>query len=272
VVVCERRPGVDWSSRIRIWTDGGRTVGWGWFKPPAEIDWFAATDLGDEGEREVRRAILDWGHERTALTAAASSETEPLPALKVWAADGWPEARLLADLGYSATDESLTQYFQSLERELPEPVVPAGYRLRSVTGPQEIAARVEVHRSAFAPSRMTVEKYEIVVGLPGYRYDLDTVVEAPDGSFAAFTMAWLDREAALGYFEPVGTHQDHQRRGLGKAVQLGALRRLRDEAARDAMVYAETADPASNGLYRSVGFGPIATHRMYVAPGLQSGR
>ena len=265
-------PGIEWSERIRIWTDGSRTVGWGWFKPPAEIDWFAATDLGDAAERQVRTAILDWGHDRIAANAPASSEPEPLPALKVWAADGWPEADLLADLGYAVGDESLIQYFQSLERDLPEPVVQEGYALRSVAGPDEVPARVEVHRSAFAPSRMTVEKYEILVGLPAYRYDLDTVVEAADGTFAAFTMAWLDLEARLGYFEPVGTHQDHQRRGLGRAVQLHALRRLREEGAREAMVYADTPNEASNALYRSVGFRQIALHRMYSAPAIQSQR
>ena len=47
---------------------------------------------------------------------------------------------------------------------------------------------------------------------------------------------------------------------------------LREEGARDAMVYAEPANPASNGLYQSVGFRPIAVHRKYAAPALQSVR
>jgi ribosomal protein S18 acetylase RimI-like enzyme len=135
-----------------------------------------------------------------------------------------------------------------------------------MAGPDEIPARVEVHRSAFAPSKLTVEKYDILVGLPGYRYDLDCVAVAPDGSFAAFTMCWLDPEAAVGYFEPVGTHQDHRRLGLGKAVNTFGLRRLREEGAREALVYGEVANPASQALYRSVGFREIAVHRRYVAP------
>ena len=50
------------------------------------------------------------------------------------------------------------------------------------------------------------------------------------------------------------------------------LRRLREEGARDAMVYAELGNEASNGLYQSVGFRPIAVHRKYAAPVLQSAR
>ena len=96
--------------------------------------------------------------------------------------------------------------------------------------------------------------------------DLDAVVEAPDGTFAAFTMCWLDRAAQLGYFEPVGTHPDHQRRGLGKAVNTHGLRLLQAAGARDAMVYSDSATAASNALYQSVGFREIARHRAYARP------
>lgn len=267
-------PDADWSSRIRIWRDADAAVAWGWFSPPSGLEWFVLPGLEEADEHGLRRAILDWGIERAAAFAAPSANgtsVDPV-ALEVWAADGWREAELLLGLGFKPTGRTLTQYFQSLDRDPPEPVAAPGYTLRTLAGADEIPARVEVHRSAFAPSKMTVEKYEILVGLPGYRYDLDVLVEAPDGSFAAFAMCWLDREAALGYLEPVGTHQDHRRLGLAKAVTAFGLRRLREEGARDAMVYADTPNAASNALYRSVGFSPIAVHRRYRAPALQSAR
>jgi mycothiol synthase len=258
-------PDADWPGRIRIWTDGGATVGWGWISLPNGLDWFVAPSVDESDERVLRREMLAWATDR--LVALASTDGPERSSLEVWAADGWREAGVLTSLGFTPTGEALTQLFQSLERELPEPEPAAGYTLRTMAGPAEIPARVEVHRSAFAPSRMTVEKYQILVGLPGYRYDLDAVAVAPDESFAAFTMCWLDREAGLGYFEPVGTHQDHRRLGLAKAVNAFGLRRLRDQGARDAMVFAETSNPASQALYRSVGFRPIAVHRRYAAPG-----
>ena len=257
-------PDADWPARIRIWTDGARTVGWGWISLPNVLDWFVAPDVDEADERALRREVIAWATERIAALAAPTEG--PGPTLEVWAADDWPEAELVAALGFTRTDEALSQLFQSLERDLPEPQVAPGYALRTVAGPAEIPARVEVHRSAFAPSKLTLEKYEILVGLPGYRYDLDCVAVAPDESFAAFTMCWLDTEAALGYFEPVGTHQDHRRLGLGKAVNAFGLRRLREEGAREALVYAETANAVSQALYRSVGFRPIAIHRRYAAP------
>ena len=260
-------PDADWPARIRIWTDGGRTVGWGWMSLPNGLDWSVAPGLDEADERRLRMDILAWATER--VSALSPDVRRPL---EVWAADGWPEADFVTGLGYTVTDDGLNQYFQSLERARPEPAVAPGYALRNLTGPDEIPARVEVHRSAFAPSKMTVEKYAILVSLPGYRYDLDAVAVAPDGAFAAFTMCWLDPAAELGYFEPVGTHQLHRRKGLAKAVNEFGLRRLREEGAREAMVYADLGNEASNGLYRSVGFRQIAVHRKYAAPALQSTR
>ena len=132
-----------------------------------------------------------------------------------------------------------------------------------MAGDDDIPARVEVHRAAFAPSRMTVEKYAILVGLDHYAFERDLVVVAPDGSFAAFTICWLDADASVGEFEPVGTHPDHRRLGLGKAVNAFGLRRLRELGARDVIVFSEPTNPASGALYRSVGFDLIATHRKF---------
>jgi ribosomal protein S18 acetylase RimI-like enzyme len=257
-------PGVDWPARIRIWTDGGRTVGWGWVKPPSDVDWFVAADVDEADERSVRAEIIRWAVEALALEAAGPDA--PPPKIEAWGADGWLESDLLTGLGFEPTDTTLTQYFRPLRGDLPEPAVPAGYAIRAMAGPEEIAARVEVHRAAFAPSRMTVEKYELLVALDDYAYERDVVAVAPDGRFAAFTMCWLDRRAEIGEFEPVGTHPDHQRRGLGKAVNAFGLRRLREAGAREAIVFSVASNAASEALYQSVGFRPIAVHRAYTRP------
>jgi mycothiol synthase len=251
-------PGVDWSERLRLWSIGGDPVGWGWFKPPGDLDWFVAASVAAADERAIRDEILDWGLERARAAAAQR--------LEVWGADGWQEAAQLVARGWTATEEALTQFLQPLDRVIETPAVPPGYRVRTLAGPDEIPARVEVHRAAFAPSKMTVEKYAICVEQDHYAFDRDVVVEAPDGSFAAFTMCWLDPLGSIGEFEPVGTHPDHRRLGLGRAANLHGLRRLQDGGARDALVFSLRSNAASEGLYRSVGFREIALHRQYVLP------
>ena len=82
------------------------------------------------------------------------------------------------------------------------------------------------------------------------------MVEAPDGSFAAYVLCWFDEKNGVGEFEPVGTHPDYRRRGLGAAVCRYGLRRLQEEGARSAIVYGggRDEDKRSRALYESIGF------------------
>ena len=254
--VAQAGPDADLSTRVRIWFESDEPVAWGWLNPPASLDWFVGVGLEADAAKSVRSAMIDWLQEAAGPTGQATA----------WAADGWAEASFLRDRGFAPQGAVLTQFYRPLDRQLRQPELPAGYTIRSLTGPEEIPARVDVHRAAFAPSKMTAAKYELLVRLDHYDYERDLVAIAPDGTFAAFTMCWLDADAAIGEFEPVGVHPDHQRRGLGRAINLAGLRRLRELGANDAMVFSEQSNAASEALYRSVGFHEVAVHRAYVKP------
>lgn len=254
-------PDADWPARVRLWERGGRTVAWGWFNPPGGLDWFVGDGLTDAEERSIRTEILDWLAER-ARAARTTDATGPIE-LETWAGEGWSEEAILHDRGWAASETALSQYVQPLDLELDPPRVPDGYVLRHVRGPEEFPARVEAHRAAFAPSRMTVEKYALMPGLDHYRFEHDLVVEAPDGSIAAFTMCWIDPVGSIGEFEPVGTHPDHQRRGLGRVIMRAGLRLMRDAGLRDALVFSDASNTASEALYRSAGFERVAVHRQH---------
>jgi ribosomal protein S18 acetylase RimI-like enzyme len=260
-------PDADWPSRARIWEIGGTVVGWGWINPPASLDWFVADGLALADEEAVRDGILDW-----LATSARATRDRAGPGvtgaieLEAWAADGWPEQAALISRGWTAGETVLTQYLQPLDLELDPPRVPEGYTLRSLRGWADVPARVEVHRAAFAPSRMTVEKYAILMEQEHYSFDHDIVLEAPDGTFAAFAMCWVDPIGSIGEFEPVGTHPDHQRRGLGRVVMRHGLRLMREAGLRDAMVFSLRSNTASEALYQSAGFAELALHRQYTKP------
>jgi ribosomal protein S18 acetylase RimI-like enzyme len=258
---CQGGPDADWPSRIRLWARDGAVVGWGWFTPPGGLDWFVADEVSDDDEQDLRGEILDWLESR-ARNARPGDATGPLE-LETWAGEGWSEETTLRERGWTAGSTALSQFVQPLDVELDPPRVPEGYVLRHVRGPAEFPARVEAHRAAFAPSKMTVEKYALLPGLPHYRLEHDLVVEAPDGSIAAFAMCWLDPVGSIGEFEPVGTHPDHQRRGLGRVMMRAGLRLMRDAGLRDALVFSDRSNGASEALYRSAGFERVATHRQY---------
>jgi ribosomal protein S18 acetylase RimI-like enzyme len=192
-------------------------------------------------------------------TAAANREIK----LETWAGDGWTEAAFLQERGWTTNGSALSQHVQALDLDLDPPRVPDGYTLRSLRGPDDIAARVAVHRAAFAPSVMNEDRYRILAEQEHYAFDHDLVIEALDGSFAAFAICWLDPVGSVGEFEPVGTHPDHQRRGLGRVVMRAGLRMMREAGLRDAVVFSLQSNAASEALYRSAGFEIAAVHRPY---------
>jgi predicted N-acetyltransferase YhbS len=199
--------------------------------------------------------------EETILTQA-EAEYRQQPAegdeprrLQYWSNEGDHERSVLLQAhGYTRTDEYLTFHTYPLTESLPARPVPAGYTIRHVQGEADLEPRVAAHRSAFHPSRMTVEKHRAVMASPTYRPELNLMVVAPNGTVAACTIVWFDDVNRMGIFEPVACHQDYQRRGLAGAVMVEGLRRLSALGAQVAHVNAWREDSAGAMLYRALGF------------------
>ena len=215
----------------------------------------------------IARTVRIWDAVYAWQASVAANVDGPSAPLSRFAIDGpTPERLRLLRHGFEPTELALSQWHQVVDGPPPRPVLPDGYRLRTFAGVQEIQARVDVHRAAFAPSHMTVERYERVMASLHYSVDRDVVVEAPDGTLAAFTIAWLDPVVAVGELEPVGTHPDHRRRGLALAANRHALGLLAAAGARDVIVFSEADNAASEALYAAGGFRRLATHRRWERP------
>ncbi|HET7028119.1 MAG TPA: GNAT family N-acetyltransferase [Candidatus Limnocylindrales bacterium] len=241
---------------LRIWSADGRPVGWSWHHHD-EMDFHVWSGEAAVDEA-VRDAIVD-----AAVAGAEATTGRDGTTLDVWAAeDNGPATARLLSRGFRPTERRLSQFQLRIGLDpVAAPPAPAGYRVRRVSLPDEIRARVDVHRAAFAPSRLSVEKYERLRALPHYRLAHDWVVEARDGTFVAFVVAWWDPEARVGELEPVGTHPDHRRRGLGRALLAHAIANLEARGARLVQVHADAANAAAEALYPSVGFRRRTFHR-----------
>ncbi|MGW1882855.1 GNAT family N-acetyltransferase [Streptomyces sp. NPDC001970] len=246
-------PGALWEAA------GGRVVAWGWAHFPDDLrmevdpahpelidevlDWFDAHDPG--GPREI--VVLD---ARTRLRAALTAR------------------------GYrQQTDDEphFAHHIRPLAGLPAVPALPAGFTARAVRGvggeadEDELERRVAVHRAAWNSTGVTVGSYRAVRASWPYRPELDRVVEAPDGSFAASCLIWYDDTHRTGLVEPVGTAPGFRRRGLSRAVCLAALHALRDAGARDAVVCprGDAGYPVPRMLYRSLGFRQYARTYTY---------
>ena len=222
--------------RVKIWGDEA----WAWLRRPSTLLYEIHPD---HRAGPLHHKLIEWFEAEADTdelrTSSLSTDAERINVLRRHGYELDPAARVLA------------HHIRDLA-DVPEPGLPDGYRLRTVE-PSDLVRRVELHRTVWAPSRVTAESYANVMAAWPYRADLDCVVEAADGTFASYALAWLDAANRVGELEPVGTHPDHRRLGLASAVCLLALRRLRDASAERAIVYAWADSPAKT-LYESIGF------------------
>lgn len=67
----------------------------------------------------------------------------------------------------------------------------------------------------------------------------------------------------VGLFEPVATHPDFQRRGLGKAVMAEGFRRMKAAGMRRATLGFDPDNVAARALYTSLGFRVTSYFALY---------
>ncbi|WP_257004085.1 GNAT family N-acetyltransferase [Streptomyces sp. SA15] len=101
-----------------------------------------------------------------------------------------------------------------------------------------------------------------------YRPELDLVVVSPAGDVVAYCQGWYDETNGIGEFEPVGTHPDHRRLGLARAVCTAVLHAFARAGGHRAVVYSrgDAAHPVPKRLYESMDFSVYSRTYTYVGP------
>lgn len=169
-----------------------------------------------------------------------------------------PTKGLFAERGYVRSKflaEHMRRRFFS--DPVPDSAPKSGYTVRALGDESELPARSWLSWKAFHPDEPD-EKYEgwewykNVQRVPLYRRDLDIVAVAEDGELAGFCTVWFDDVTRTAVFEPVGTHPNHQKRGLGKTVMSEGLRRAERLGATLATV--SSYGEAAHALYESMEF------------------
>lgn len=251
--------------RHRMWFVDGKLAAWGWAYLPYRIP------RGDGQFRESKEAtliwqthpdrpellagILDW-YDETADGAdrLLTVQSADVPAQAIVAAHGYA-----FDEDAGSDNGSWTQFNMRELTDLPDPVLPEGFRFLSAAD-VPVADAVKAHRDAWHPSGFTETAFERVRHTWPYRADLHVLVQAPDGTLAATAIIWLDEATRTAEFEPVGTHKDFRRQGLGTALQLHGMHRAKAAGATRMLVACRgaPAHPAARGLYYGVGFRPLS--------------
>lgn len=168
---------------------------------------------------------------------------------------------ILSRRGFQRVDrpgQQEVQHRRSLEEPLPEIQPVADYTIRSLGDGLELLERCYASGLGFHKDDIHYARdnrdhpgwYHHIQTAPLYRRDLDIVAVASDGSIASFCTIWFDDVTRTACFEPVATVPAHQRHGLGRAVMVEGLHRLKRMGCKVAFV--SGFSEAANALYLSV--------------------
>lgn len=243
---------------IRLWFDEAEPVGFAWFYPNGSVSTEAVPGRADSIDLEME--MLAWAEQR-GRAGLESGGPETLTAT-AFAHDARRIA-LLTERGYARAGTPLYHFQRPLSAE--DGAAPqTGITVRAVGEEPEWAARVELHREVWHPSRVTLEAYRRLRAAAGYRPALDLVAVTSEGAFASYCICWLDPTTRTGEFEPVGTRPALRRQGFGRAVIVEGLRRLREHGATQAVVYTPHTNSGARALYESIGFRIVGSEYDYI--------
>ncbi len=194
--------------------------------------------------------LLAWAE---AHHLARHAGEDPMPPLFTYHSAGDDVRRaVLEERGYVERRPVEVLRRRSVPDEPGPPVLPAGYRLvwpevSNAHDRSELTAITQlVFGVHFSDRAMLLEERWRT---PHARI----AAETHDGTYAAWCGVWAAPELGAGFFEPVGTHPDHRRRGLATAVMLEGLGWMRERGIRYAHV-GTGATMDANRLYAGLGF------------------
>lgn len=95
---------------------------------------------------------------------------------------------------------------------------------------------------------------------PNFDTALHTVVEAPNGDYAAYAGTWYDRSTDYAYVEPVCTDPLYRKMGCARAALYAGLRRCAERGAKRAYVISQQQ------FYYKIGFAPRDTYTWWEKP------
>ena len=163
------------------------------------------------------------------------------------------------------------RYFFEMRRPLddgnpiPEPQFPEGFTLRHVANDDDVERWVEMFNLSFIDHwdfhPVTVERRRHRMTSPYYRPDRDLIAVAPDGTFAAFCLCSIDDEhnkrsnLSDGWIDVLGTRRGFRKIGLGRAMLIAGLHKLKENNVETAVLGVDADNPTGAlGLYESAGF------------------
>lgn len=237
---------------ITIWEDRQGVAAWLLINPSHKS--FDAQVRPDQRGAALERDLLDFASEHLLELMRHHKIADDVIYASAFRGD-LTRSELLKSSGWERDDGLPYVLNRTTIESIVVPPLPQGFSLQSAKGVDDAAALAAVHNGAFSAG-WSPALYRKVMESPGYASEREMVIQAPDGSFAAFTVTWYDHLNRIGLFEPVGTHKEYQRRGFGRALILYGMQQMAAAGMETATVATYGDNDAALGLYRACGFKP----------------
>ena len=259
---------------LRLWEDEqGKLIGYGgiWLTDSDRDFKFSIHPTAQDSD--LGQQIINWAQKRIQRVAIAN-KLQVVPLLTFIDSQEANRIALLERNGFVPT-----RYFFRMVRWLNEPMsepqFPQGFQLYEAQLGKDDRAWVEMFNQTFIDHwnhhDMTLEQYQFYLNNPDFRPELHLVAVAPDGTFAAFCYCHIHQDnnfrngSKNGWIHILGTRRGFRKRGLGRAILLSGLHRLKAAGMETAKLGVDADNPSGAlGFYESVGFSTQRTIIVYV--------
>ena len=244
----------DLGCEVGIWEADDKLVAWAVFLPAWwNLDYaILPTKRGTLLEKD----IFTWGQEQM-IHYAKRVKDDFYGSVEIFA--NMPHVdhtiKNLTDLGFTPFDWSTLRFAFDLQQDLPKPQLPKGFTVRPLRGYQELEDYVILHRAAFQSNNMTTSWRNRTLEHPAYKPEIDLVITNPEDKPVGFCICWKLHE--LGQIEPLGVLPEYQGKGLGRALELTALKIMQNQSAKYVFVDHISLNEKAISLSKQNGFKQI---------------
>jgi ribosomal protein S18 acetylase RimI-like enzyme len=234
-------------ANTRLWFDKEQPIAWAYVDEYNNLGW----ELDPQYEDLLGAEVVKWG---------CTCIQKKLPGMGAGSLDAScredyaSRVSFLKQHGFQQLKDTTVYMMRPLCEPIPQSEVPAGFRVRPISGKQEAQAVAAMHRLAFDTEYMTTEHRLVIMSTSGYDPALDLLVLAPHGEIVANCMCSVNEQEKRGFTDPISTHPSYRRRGLARALLLTGLNLLKQRGMTSAHLGTSGNNIAMQKTAESAGF------------------
>lgn len=269
-------PNLDKQKDICLWQDDtGRLIGYGEIAIPKSAEelqgdlWFRIHPVVRDSN--LGKQIIAWGEQRL-REVAQQRDLQQCKLLSGCRDKQLDQIKLFETNGFRP-ERYFFRMVRPLSMVIEEPRFPEGFILREVKS-EDDRAWVEMFNQTFIDHwnhyDLTLEDYRYHVSEPNYRQDFNLIAVSGEGTFAAFCYCSINPQDNLrngcndGWIALLGTRRGFRHQGIGRAMLISGLQRLRAAGVDTAKLGVDADNPSGAlQLYESVGFRKEYTSIIY---------